>query len=60
MPLVLGSIGDDDDETTGIQSMSGDSSSMDNNEWYDLQGRRVSQPTKKGLYIRNGKKVVVK
>ncbi len=27
---------------------------------YDLMGRRVSQPTRKGLYIRNGKKVVNK
>ena len=30
-----------------------------NGEWYDLSGRRVSQPTK-GLYIMNGKKVIVK
>ena len=27
---------------------------------YDLQGRKVSQPTKKGVYLRNGRKVVVK
>ena len=27
---------------------------------YDLQGRRVMEPTKKGLYIVNGKKVVIK
>ena len=27
---------------------------------YDLQGRRVKQPTKGGLYIQNGKKVIVK
>lgn len=27
---------------------------------YDLSGRRVSSPTKKGLYIRNGKKVLIK
>ena len=30
-----------------------------NNRYFDLQGRRVAQPTK-GLYIVNGKKVVVK
>jgi hypothetical protein len=29
-------------------------------QWYDLQGRRIEQPMKKGLYIRNGRKVVVK
>ena len=29
------------------------------NEFYDLQGRKVAQPTK-GLYIVNGKKVIIK
>ena len=29
--------------------------------WYDLQGRKLSAPpTKKGLYIHGGKKVIVK
>ena len=29
--------------------------------WYDLQGRKLDkQPTKKGLYINNGKKTVIK
>lgn len=29
--------------------------------WYDLNGRRLnSQPTKKGLYIRNGKKIIIR
>ena len=27
---------------------------------FDLQGRKVTQPTKKGIYIQNGKKVIVK
>jgi len=27
---------------------------------YDLQGRRVSHPTKKGIYIKDGKKIVNK
>ena len=27
--------------------------------WYDLNGRSIPQPTKKGLYIRNGKKILV-
>ena len=30
-----------------------------NSEVYDLQGRKVNQPAK-GLYILNGKKVVIK
>ena len=30
-------------------------------EWYDLQGRRMNgYPTKKGIYIHNGKKTVIK
>ena len=28
--------------------------------YFDLQGRRVSQPVKRGFYIRNGKKVIFK
>ena len=31
------------------------------NDWYDLNGRRLSgKPTQKGVYILNGKKVVIK
>lgn len=44
-------------ETTGISSMSREG--VANNECYNLAGQRVAQPTK-GLYIVNGKKVVVK
>ena len=30
-------------------------------EWYDLSGRKLDkQPTQKGIYIANGKKVVIK
>lgn len=29
-------------------------------DFYDLQGRKVEKPSKKGLYIKNGSKVVVK
>ena len=28
--------------------------------WYNLQGRKINQPTKKGLYIKDGRKVVIK
>ena len=44
------------DETAGISSMHNSQCIM-HNEVYDLQGRRVAQPTK-GLYIVNGKKVI--
>lgn len=32
----------------------------DNAVWHSIEGVRISQPTKPGLYIRNGKKVVIK
>lgn len=28
-------------------------------QWYDLQGRRIEKPTKKGMYIKDGQKVVI-
>lgn len=31
----------------------------DGDQWYDMQGRKINKPTKDGLYIKNGKKVVV-
>jgi hypothetical protein len=51
--------GAEDGETTGISTAK---TAADTNDAavYDLQGRRVLQPAKKGLYIVNGKKVVVK
>ena len=44
--------------TTGIETMS-DVRSVMSDVWYDLQGRRVENPTK-GVYIKNGRKVVIK
>jgi hypothetical protein len=44
-------------ESTGISRMAADEEA--NDAIYDLQGRRVSDTHRKGLYIRNGKKVVV-
>ena len=45
------------DDATGIDSMVNGQWSMDT--WYDLQGRRVTKPTK-GVFIQNGRKMVVK
>ena len=47
-----------DGETTGVNEVRGQMEDV-RGEYYDLQGRRVAQPTK-GLYIVNGKKVVIK
>lgn len=34
--------------------------SQDSNEWYNLQGVRIAQPAQAGIYIHNGKKVIVR
>jgi hypothetical protein len=47
-----------DGNTTSINEVRGQMEDV-SGEYYDLQGRRVAQPTK-GLYIVNGKKVVIK
>ena len=48
-----------DDETTSIRPTPGPS--LYGREWYDLSGRKLDgKPTKAGLYIVNGKKVMIK
>ena len=46
------------DDTTGIDMVKGEGFKV-NGEFYNLNGQRVAQPAK-GLYIVNGKKVVIK
>ncbi len=51
---------DDDEETTGVASMADGIDNM-SDEWYTLDGRKLnSKPTTKGMYIVNGKKVMIK
>ena len=50
----------DDNGATGITMVQGEGFMVNGSDnYYDLQGRRVAQPTK-GLYIVNGKKVIIK
>lgn len=37
-----------------------DDNIINNGVWYNMEGMRISTPTKPGLYIRNGKKVFIK
>ena len=50
-----------DDDATGISDATrlNDNGKMINDNCFDLQGRRIAQPTR-GLYIVNGKKVIIK
>ena len=50
---------DDEDGTTGINVQSSKFNAPSDNAYYTLQGQRVINPGK-GLYIHNGKKVVIK
>lgn len=56
-PQLSITIGDD---TTGIGTAGCDSVATDNDEWYSIDGMKLNgQPQKPGLYIKNGKKVVI-
>jgi hypothetical protein len=51
----------DGGEQTGITTTDFTNFTNSNDAWYDLSGRKLSgKPTTKGLYINNGKKVVIK
>lgn len=59
-PPSASSFFDIDDGTTGITMVQGEGFMVNGSDiYYDLQGRRVAKPTK-GLYIVNGKKVIIK
>ena len=49
----------EDGGTTGIETIENSKHSAEDGVYYDLQGRRVENPTR-GVYIVNGKKVVIK
>jgi len=49
-----------DGYTVGIQSPSSDGKATQNGDVYDLTGRRVEDPSRRGLFIQNGRKFVVR
>ena len=46
--------------TSGIETIGRETKILSEDGWYDLRGQRISQPQKKGLYINNGNKIVIK
>ena len=46
------------DETTDIENVEVQNHADDS--YYDLQGRRIEKPTMRGIYIHNGKKIMIK
>ena len=52
-----------EDDPTGINEIKVETdNTLEGNDdnWYDLQGRRIDKPTKAGIYIQNRKKVVIR
>lgn len=52
-----GMYGIGNDGSTAIEGI--DVEATEDETWYDLQGRRIQKPTKAGIYIVNGKKVII-
>ena len=46
--------------SNGINAVGNETRILSEDGWYDLSGQRIAQPQKKGLYINNGRKVVIK
>lgn len=47
-------------DTTGIHGMTAPSLVTSGKTYYTLDGRKVTSPTQKGIYIINGKKIIIK
>ena len=63
--VVFGLSLDDEDgnmtnDATGIESIDAAGKADDDNVYYTISGVRVVNPTEKGVYIKNGKKVIVR
>ena len=57
MPIVFKNIGNAGDGTTGVKEVK--SGEVKGEEWFTLQGQRVKN-LGKGIYIKNGRQVVIK
>ena len=56
--FIVGDLGGD---TTGIDATLMNSERVNSEAWYTLDGRKLQgKPTQKGVYITNGKKVIIK
>ncbi len=49
-----------DGGATAISEMRNEELGIKNAEFYNLNGQRVTKPTKRGIYIQNGKKIMVR
>lgn len=48
-------------EATGISTTNYTNDANSSNEWYTLDGRRLQgKPAQKGVYVQNGRKIVIR
>lgn len=47
-------------EATGIATLNTETGEFTLEGWYDLNGRKINAPAKGGIYVKDGKKVLVK
>ena len=59
--ITLQSLGLGGDDTTGIETIDTEEADDSNATWHTLDGRRLEgKPTKKGVYIKDGRKYIIK
>ena len=59
--ITLQSLGLGGDDTTGIEAIDTEEADDGNATWHTLDGRRLEgKPTKKGVYIKDGRKYIIK
>lgn len=49
-----------DDGVVGIETVTANDSHKASNGWYTLDGHRVARPTTKGIYLHNGRKLIIR
>lgn len=49
-----------DNPSLGVESVIGDIPGEGEDTWYNLQGIRIAEPSAPGLYIHNGRKVIIR
>lgn len=59
--ITLTSLGVGGDETTGVSELRNEELGDEPGEWYSLDGRRLEgKPTKKGVYVKDGHKYIIR
>ena len=59
--IMLNFIDDEEGETTGVKQVDATIQRTDSNVFYTLEGVRLNaRPTQRGIYIHNGRKIVIK